>query len=307
MGVIGCGAKGFLCQLLVGGHKCASAVPQFIHQHLVVLSGKQQGLEAVTSPLQLSRQLSEYSWWHEAVCTFLQHLMTHHASAGLAARTPFLVSADIGQVVQTEAGGRSLRQTAARITAKAELLKSCCALGGVSSCSSVDTVHLFPPLWKMQPRSCCCSGLWTVVFRESQGVSFLGEPVFQCRPIGCWCCWCCLCSHGPAWREQKKKKLRNTTQWTFHLQSGRSAPTAWTETFCPSASNCTSLTVTVCSVTCEKKEKTERLQSLDVTVTGRERWKVIGDGKSQSPLQWQWKRMRFIPWLYSAKCCKFYQ
>lgn len=62
----------------VRGHKCASA------EH----SGKQQGLEAVTSPLQLSTQLS--GWWHEAVCTFLQHLMTRHASAEPPARIPFL-------------------------------------------------------------------------------------------------------------------------------------------------------------------------------------------------------------------------
>lgn len=89
MGVIRCGAKGFLCQLSVRGHKCASAVTQLI-QHSVVLSGKQQGLEAVTSPLQHSTQLSEYGWWHEAMCTFLQRLMTCHASAELATRIPFL-------------------------------------------------------------------------------------------------------------------------------------------------------------------------------------------------------------------------
>lgn len=151
-----------------------------------------------------------------------------HASPSRVSRRYQTSSADGG------GRGRSLRQTAARITVKAEPLKPCCALGEVSSCSSVDTVHLFTPLWKMQPRSCCCSGLWTVVFRESQGVSFLGEPVsvssnwLPALPV--------LLMRSRLGLERAK----NTTQWTFHLQNGRSTPTTWTETFLPSASYCTS-------------------------------------------------------------------
>lgn len=52
-----------------------------------------------------------------------------------------------------------------------------------------------------------------------------------------------------------KKKKPNTTQWTFHPQSGRSAPTAWNQTFLPSASYCTSWTVTVCSGTWAREKR----------------------------------------------------
>lgn len=71
-------------QLWCKGIPASAVVPQLI-QHFALLSGTQQGLEAVTSPLQLSTRLSRFG---RAGCTH-----------------PLLVSADdIRQVVRTEAG-----------------------------------------------------------------------------------------------------------------------------------------------------------------------------------------------------------
>lgn len=132
MGAMRCGAKGFLCQLW------ARRLSRSRFNALWASTTR----DVTTTTLYTAVRVRPVARGRVYASAASHDASRFRRTGGTH---PLLVSADdIRRVVGTEAGGRSLRQTAARITAKAEPLKP--ALEAVSSCLSVDTVHLFPPL-----------------------------------------------------------------------------------------------------------------------------------------------------------------